>query len=125
MPNAPSNQTVTDSHNGNANGQVTGNERWYLPEDLVITGIINGNYTGAANSVPTNPFGGYLRIEYIDTPAGSTTALAANSVTFSAIPYDVGQQIDTKYDDGVYNTGSIRANTDYTNTAAKTMYWRM
>ena len=114
-----------DTHNGNADGQITGNEVWYHFEDLVLAGIINGNYTGVPNSCPNDPFGGTMTIQYFGTPPGSTTALNANCVTFNGIPSDVAEQVDRKYDDGIYNTGSIRANTVYTNPAAKTVYWKM
>jgi hypothetical protein len=46
-------------------------------------------------------------------------------VIFNQIPPDVAQEIDRKYDDGVWNTGSIRADTIYTNVANKTLYWGM
>ncbi len=121
LPTAPPN----DTRNGNGNGLVQGNELWYLPEDLVLSGIINGNYNGTANNVPSNSFGGWMRIEYVGTPPGSTVPINSNSVTFNAIPADVAEQLDRKYDDGVYNTGSLRANTAYTNTATKTIYWKM
>lgn len=107
-----------DTHNGNVNGQVAGNETWWVFQDLVLAQIINGNYTGAANSCPNNPFGGTMIIQLYG-------ALNANCVVNNAIPADVAQQLDSKYDDGVWNTGSIRANTAYTAQTAKTVYWRM
>lgn len=106
------------AYTGNGNGQVTGNERWYLFDHLVRASIINGSYDGTANSVPVNAYGSWMRIEYI-------AAVTANCVSINAIPYDVAEELDRKYDDGVYNTGSIRSNTDYANQAAKLIYWRM
>jgi prepilin-type N-terminal cleavage/methylation domain-containing protein len=118
--------TQGHNDNGNGSGQIdANNERWILFQDLVLAQIINGGYTGAANDVPTNAFGGTAIIVYTGTPPGSATPLNANSVTFTQIPYDVARQIDIKYDDGVYNTGTIRANTDYTATTVKTIYWAM
>jgi prepilin-type N-terminal cleavage/methylation domain-containing protein len=124
--------TVTDipvaghTDNGNGNGQIdANNERWVLYQDLVLAQIINGGYTGAANSVPTNPFGGTAIIQYYGTPPGSATPLNANCIVFTQIPYDVAQEMDRKYDDGVYNTGTMRANTVYTATTVKIIYWRM
>jgi prepilin-type N-terminal cleavage/methylation domain-containing protein len=111
---------------GNLNGQIDANtERSVLFQDLVLAQIINGGYTGAAGDYPINPFGGQAYIQYIGTPAGSATPLNANSVIYTQIPYDVAQEIDRKYDDGVYNTGTLRANTAYTATTVKTLYWRM
>lgn len=107
-----------DTHNGNQNGQIAGNEYWYLFEDLVLAQIINGSYNGTANSCPTNAFGSWAQIQW-------NAALQSNAVVFNAIPYDVAELIDRKYDDGVYNTGSIRANTVYTTQTNKVLYWRM
>ncbi|HPI91574.1 MAG TPA: prepilin-type N-terminal cleavage/methylation domain-containing protein [Deltaproteobacteria bacterium] len=107
-----------DTNNGNQNGQIAGNERWYLFQDLVLAQIINGNYTGAANSVPTNPYGSWVRIEW-------NADQQSNTVVFNAIPYDSAEQVDRKYDDGTYNTGSIRADSDYTTETNKVVYWRM
>jgi hypothetical protein len=44
---------------------------------------------------------------------------------YTQIPYDVAQEMDRKYDDAVYNTGTMRANTVYTATTVKIIYWRM
>ncbi|HVN71414.1 MAG TPA: prepilin-type N-terminal cleavage/methylation domain-containing protein [Desulfomonilia bacterium] len=111
---------------GNLNGQIDANlERSVLFQDLVLAQIINGGYTGAAGNYPTNAFGGQMYIQYLGVPPGSAVALNANCIIMTAIPADVAQQIDSKYDDGVYNTGTIRSDTVYTNTAIKTMYWRM
>jgi prepilin-type N-terminal cleavage/methylation domain-containing protein len=112
--------------NGNGNGQIDANiERSILFQDLVLAQIINGGYTGAANDYPTNPFGGQAYIQYLGIPAGSAIPLNANCLVLTQIPYDVAQEMDRKYDDGVYNTGTLRANTAYTATAVKILYWRM
>ncbi|HOJ12862.1 MAG TPA: prepilin-type N-terminal cleavage/methylation domain-containing protein [Deltaproteobacteria bacterium] len=107
-----------DTHNGNQDGQITGNEYWYLFEDLVLAQIINGNYNGTANSCPQNPYGSWAQIQW-------NAALQSNAVVFNAIPYDAAEQIDMKYDDGIYNTGAIRANSAYTTQTNKILYWRM
>lgn len=107
-----------DGNNGNANGQVAGNEVWYLFQDLTLAQIINGNYTGAANSAPSNVFGGRNTIIW-------NAALASNCVQLTQIPADVCEQVDRKYDDGVYNTGTIRASGAYGGTAALTLTWRL
>jgi prepilin-type N-terminal cleavage/methylation domain-containing protein len=111
---------------GDNDGQIDANtERSVLFQDLVLAQIINGNYTGTANDYPKNPFGGQTYIQYLGTPPGSATALNANCIIFTQMPYDVAQEMDRKYDDGVNNTGTMRANTDYTSTAVKIIYWRM
>lgn len=107
-----------DTNNGNQDGQIAGAEYWYLFQDLVLAQIINGSYDGTANSCPTSAFGSWVQVQW-------NAALQANAVVFNAIPYDVAEQVDRKYDDGVYNTGSIRANTVYTTQTNKVVYWRM
>jgi prepilin-type N-terminal cleavage/methylation domain-containing protein len=121
-PNPAGNNLPVQGHNdsGNGNGQVDAAEEWILFQDLTLSQIINGGYTGAANSCPTNAFGGTALILYTTVPA-----INANCVIFNQIPPDVAQEIDRKYDDGVWNTGSIRADTIYTNVANKTLYWGM
>lgn len=111
---------LNDTHNGNADGQIlnTSNERWYLFEDLMRAGIINGNYTGAANSTPNHAYGSWIRVQW-DTTQNS------NCVVFNQVPADAAEQIDRKYDDGTYDAGSIRSDSAYTSTAAKLLTWRM
>jgi len=121
-PNPAGNNLPVQGHNdnGNGNGQVDAAEEWILFQDLTLAQIINGGYTGAANSGPTNAFGGTAVILYTTVPA-----INENCVIFNQIPPDVAQEIDRKYDDNVWNTGSIRADTIYTNAANKTLYWGM
>lgn len=106
-----------DAHDGNSNGQITGNERWYLFEDLVLADIINGSYSGAANEVPNHAFGSWMRVEYL-------AAMQSNCLWFNAVPGEVAEQVDSKYDDGIFSSGSIRANQAYTN-ATVIGYWKM
>lgn len=113
-------QGHTDPAANAGNGQIDAGEIWVLFQDLSLAQIINGGYTGVANSGPQNSFGGRTIIQYITTPA-----LNSNCVVFEQIPYQVAQELDRKYDDAVYNTGTLRSSTVYTNTANKTLYWRM
>jgi prepilin-type N-terminal cleavage/methylation domain-containing protein len=106
--------------NGSGTGQISAAEEWVLFQDLVLSGIINGGYTGVANSCPTNAFGGTAVILYTTVPA-----INSNCVIFNEIPPDVAQEIDRKYDDNTWNTGTIRADTAYTTAANKTLYWGM
>ena len=112
---------TSDAHNGDGDGRIEANlnEHFRLFEDLELSGIINGSYNGT-NQLATNAFGGDLSIEW-----GTHYTVQDNWATFTNIPNDVTEMIDIKYDDGIYNTGSIRANQVYTNTAAKTLWWRM
>jgi len=109
-----------DTNNGNGNGQVGGTERYFLFEDLVLAGIINGSYDGTVGSEPSNAFGGSMYILW-----QNRNGTQDHWATFLTIPAELAEMIDLKYDDGVYNTGSVRANQVYTNAAAKTIYWRM
>jgi prepilin-type N-terminal cleavage/methylation domain-containing protein len=119
-------QGHTDPPATAGNGQINANlERSVLFQDLVLAQIINGGYTGALNDYPPNPFGGQAYIQYLVIPPGSATPLNANCLVFTGIPYEIAQELDRKYDDGVYNTGTMRANTVYTATTVKIIYWRM
>lgn len=111
---------TNDTHNGNGNGYITGNERYYVFEDLCLANLIQGNYTGATGNDLIHSFGGHMYILW-----QTRNSITDHWVTITALPAEVAQQIDRKYDDGVYNTGSIAASSDYTNSAAKTLYWRM
>lgn len=117
IANAP----TDDTHDNTVapNGQINGNEQYWLFEDLVLSGIINGSYDGV-DDLPSNAFGGTITILW-----GAHYGLNDNWATFSNVAYDAAEMIDRKYDDGVYNTGSIRANQVYTNTGAKNLWWRM
>lgn len=111
---------TADTNNGNGNGQVANTERYFLFEDLVLSGIINGSYDGSVGSEPSNAFGGSMYILW-----QNRNGTQDHWATFLTIPSETAEMIDLKYDDGVYTTGSIRANNAYTNAAAKIIYWRM
>jgi prepilin-type N-terminal cleavage/methylation domain-containing protein len=101
----------SDTHNGNGSGQIDGGEADMLFEDLALSGIIAGNYDGdGADSYPRHAFGDIYRILWVD-PAGGT--LRNHYIRFDNLPWDVALEIDTKYDDGVFNTGSIRGSAAY------------
>lgn len=115
----------SDTNNGDGNGQINAAEDGYLFQDLSLAGIINGSYTGAAANVPNHAFGSWMRIQWVGVPAGSALALNTNCMVFNAVPPDVCEQIDRKYDDGVNNTGSIRASAAYGGTANLVLSWRL
>lgn len=119
LPNAAPGTPPGDGHNGNGNGQITLNgEDARLFEDLVKAGIISGDYDGAGeDSIPNHSFGGKYRV-YWANPGGGY----ANYIRYDNLPAEVALEIDTKYDDGVHNTGSIRANAAYTGTTVTYFY---
>lgn len=99
------NQTTPtgDSFNGNGNGRIDNAERFEVFRDLSLAGLISGSYTGT--QAPNHPFGGIVDVLWVDPPGASTPA--ATYIRFFDLPADVCQEIDTKYDDGNYQSGSI------------------
>jgi prepilin-type N-terminal cleavage/methylation domain-containing protein len=107
---------------GNANGLIDGGvnfacadnstETCALWEHLRLANILTGS--GVTN--PANPYGGNVGVGY-----GTVQGLDANWIGIANVPYDVCQMLDQKYDDGVYNTGSIRGSGNY-NTATTGVY---
>ncbi|SNZ02896.1 prepilin-type N-terminal cleavage/methylation domain-containing protein [Persephonella hydrogeniphila] len=115
--------------NGDGNGRIddgfifnctntSTEESCLVFEHMRLANIISGS--GRLN--PQGPFGP-VSIAYY---AGGSTAPfgAGHWIAMQNIPYDMARSIDEKYDDGTYNTGSITADTDYSNTADKTLYFK-
>jgi prepilin-type N-terminal cleavage/methylation domain-containing protein len=120
------NSTTAD---GNGNGIIDGgfifnctntstSESCLVFEHMRLANIISGS--GRVN--PQSPFGP-VSIAYY---SGGTSAPynAGHWIAIQNIPFDMARSLDEKYDDGVYNTGTITADTDYTNTADKTLYFK-
>lgn len=98
---------------GNGNGQIAGNAEIYeLFNDLGLAGLISGTYDGATN-LPYHAFGDNVSISWVGNPPGANTT-PGHYLLFSNLPGEVCLEIDTKYDDGVNNTGSILGNAAYT-----------
>lgn len=99
--------------NGNNNGLIDGFtfgctnqttetcQAWY---HMRLANIL----TGSDAQAPSNAFGGSIGIGYT-TMQGLTTMW----IGFDNMPGDVCAALDQQYDDGVYNTGSIRGSGDY------------
>ncbi len=100
-----------DTANGDGDGLMENAERFDLFTDLVEAGLISGNFNGA--NVATHVFGGNVQVYWVNPPGAPGPG---HYIRFDNLPWDVCQEIDTKYDDGVYNTGSIVANEDYLET---------
>ncbi len=106
--------------NGNGNGQInggngTGAESLGLFQHLAAANLIAGNF---AASSPRNPFGGIYFVQWANRNGNRQT----NWFQTRLIPGDIGTIIDTSYDDGIFNTGSVRANTAYTPGNNVTMF---
>lgn len=112
-PNTPPN----DTHNGNNNGFLAETDGWEI-EDLRLADLLSGN----GITLPGHQYGGTLRIDQINISGSGNV----NQIVATNIPGEVCQEIDSKYDDGVFNAGEIRGNAVYTpgNTIA-TLGWRL
>jgi prepilin-type N-terminal cleavage/methylation domain-containing protein len=102
----PGNDTTT----GNNDGHISAAEAPGVFTDLLLANLISGTYTAAA-PYPTNPFGGTVRVQWL-TPPGAPAA--KHCIWFTNIPANAALEIDAKYDDGVWNTGSIVGSAAYT-----------
>lgn len=87
-----------------------------LWEHLRAANIITGS--GPGN--PANSYGGAIGVGYV-----TVQGLSVNWIGLSNIPPDVAQMLDTQYDDGIYNTGSIRGSAPYTGTTPISLYFRL
>jgi prepilin-type N-terminal cleavage/methylation domain-containing protein len=97
----------SDTHDGNGNGLIAGAEQYQVFEDLVNAGIIDGTFNGTSD-YPKHAFGGNYYILWTNPGPGSN-----HYIRYENLPWDVALEIDTKYDDGVYNTGTIVASEAY------------
>jgi prepilin-type N-terminal cleavage/methylation domain-containing protein len=93
---------------GNGDGQINGSEHYEVYRDLQLAGLISGSYNGTSD-LPRHPFGDNMTLYWTDPGPGS----AKHYFLFYNLPAEVCLELDTKLDDGVYNTGSICANTAY------------
>jgi prepilin-type N-terminal cleavage/methylation domain-containing protein len=83
---------------------ATGTEQCDLWNELRLSEFISGS--GFTN--PTNAYGGRIGLTYY-----TVQGLLAHWIAFQNIPYDACQSLDLQYDDGVWNTGSIRGSGNY------------
>jgi prepilin-type N-terminal cleavage/methylation domain-containing protein len=105
---------------GNANGQVDAGERFELFRDLSLAGLISGTYNGTSD-LPKHAFGGNVDIQWVNPPGAATPA--AHYIRFYNLPADVCLEMDTKYDDGDWQTGSISGSAAYAiGTNVATLY---
>jgi prepilin-type N-terminal cleavage/methylation domain-containing protein len=106
---------------GNGNGQIAGAEIYEVYRDLSLAGLIAGTYNGTSD-LPKHAFGGNMDLIWVNAPGASTPP--AHYLRFFNVPADVCQEIDTKYDDGVQDTGAIVGSAAYTpGTTIATFYY--
>ena len=95
---------------GNGNGQIAGAETFELFRDLQLAGLISGIYNGTTD-LPRHAFGDDVRLYWVNPPGPANTQ---HYIRFDNLPADVCLELDTKYDNSTWNTGSIVANVAYT-----------
>jgi prepilin-type N-terminal cleavage/methylation domain-containing protein len=96
---------------GNGTGQIAGAEIYEVFNDLGLAGLISGTYNGTSDR-PVHAFGDNVDVAWVN-PTGASTP-PAHYLRFFNLPGEVCLEIDTKYDDGVYDTGSIVGSATYT-----------
>jgi len=96
--------------NGNGDGQIA--EYLLAPQHLALAGFITGSYNGTTDFM-TSAQGGAVYI-YNDVVGGR----GGNGVRLDNLPDSFAEQLDSKLDDGKYNTGSVRATGAYTNNGS-------
>ncbi len=96
-----------ESGNGDGDGIIDSGEQGAVFEDLSKAGLISGDYDGS--NFPKHPFGGEVRIVWANVNGSGYK----HWIRFMNVPWDIAQQIDMKYDDGKYDSGSIQANEEY------------
>lgn len=95
---------------GNGSGQINAAEQYEVFRDLQLSGLISGVYNGTSD-LPRHAFGDSVSLTWVNPPGAGT---AQHYLRFDNLPADVCLELDTKYDNSVYNTGSIVANAPYT-----------
>ncbi|MGD9190151.1 MAG: type II secretion system protein [Desulfobacteraceae bacterium] len=85
-------------------GQISAAERFEVFNDLGIASLISGTYDGASD-LPKHAFGDDVDVIWVNPPGNNTPP--AHYLRFFNLPGEVCLEIDTKYDDGVWNSGSI------------------
>jgi prepilin-type N-terminal cleavage/methylation domain-containing protein len=104
---------------GDGDGIIEAAEDEPLFMDLQLSGLISGSYNGTSD-LPFHAFGDNITLYDINDPNPSF-GNRLNFILYN-IPPDVGLEIDSKYDDGIYNTGSITSSAVYTSANEITLY---
>jgi prepilin-type N-terminal cleavage/methylation domain-containing protein len=105
---------------GNANGQIQGAETFEVFQDLQLAGLISGIYNGTTD-LPRHAFGDSVLLAWLNPPGPAT---AQHYLNFDNLPADVCLEIDTKFDDGADDSGSIIGSAAYTpGTTIADLFW--
>ena len=112
--NAPIGDSATQGDN---DGYFDAAETGLVMEDLRLAELISGTGT----TLPTHAYGGAIRLQYQNVGGSGNR----NQIITTNVPAEVCQEIDSKYDDGVYNAGDIRGSAAYTaNGTVATFAWK-
>jgi prepilin-type N-terminal cleavage/methylation domain-containing protein len=117
----PGDDPTAATNPGDASGTWnTADERLRVYEHLRAERFI----TGSGTTLKANPYGGTYQFMYRDFGAAVGDR---NCIDVLALPNEVAGHLDSKYDDGVYNTGSIRASGTYTpgSVTVVTLYYAL
>lgn len=99
------NAPTGDTNNGDNDGWFDENTGWVM-QDLRLAELLSGSGT----ALPTHTYGGNLRLQRVNIGGSGNI----NQIVASNVPAEVCQEIDSKYDDGVDNTGDIQGSAAYT-----------
>ncbi len=118
----PASLGATSCTGGNGDGYIYGatTEQPCAFQELYGAGFMSGNPGdhNATTTPPRHPFGGRYIITY-----GTHNGFFGNYIYVDNIPFDIVQEMDEKYDDGIWNSGAIQASTAYTTANNKDIYW--
>ncbi|MBI5328952.1 MAG: prepilin-type N-terminal cleavage/methylation domain-containing protein [Deltaproteobacteria bacterium] len=97
--------------NGNGDGLI--NEYFAALEHLACGGFITGSYNGTSDQM-WHKFDGNVLI-YVNGGGVNLLSNYKNMLRFDNLPGSVAEAVDRILDDGVWNTGSARGSSAYTN----------
>ncbi len=89
-------------------------------QELIRNAQIKRTYRTYLELVATFVFGGPIGVGYI-----TFQGVTLHWIAFKGVPNNIARDVDLKYDDGLYNSGAIRAENDYTATTGdNTLYFK-
>ncbi|RJQ50953.1 MAG: prepilin-type N-terminal cleavage/methylation domain-containing protein [Nitrospiraceae bacterium] len=108
--------TAVGNGSGYINGATEPTAAWQV---LRYAGLLSGDpATSGAAAQPRHPFGG----TYGFGSAAFGALGTRNYITMVTVPGSVAESIDIKYDDGIYNTGTVRGSAAYTTATVTLQY---
>jgi prepilin-type N-terminal cleavage/methylation domain-containing protein len=97
--------------------EAAGEESCNAWRHLRLTNII----VGSGRTNPQHSYAGAISVAY-----STVNGVSVNWIAFQNVPRDVAYTIDTQYDDGIWNTGTIQGSDDFTVAGAPiTLYFKL